>query len=495
MPTWNRRTFLTRAALLGGGLWRPGLAGAQGLPEGALESEALLALPGKRPLLKRSFRPPNYETPLAALGEEATANDAFFVRYHHDHVPDLSLTDFRLSLWGDAAQTQGQLTMRELQRAFPVAQVRAVCQCAGNRRGLAEPHVPGVQWGVGAMGNARWLGVRLRDVLQRVGVKPGAVEVRFAGADTPLRPGTPPFIKSLPLDRAMADGEGAVLLAWQMNGAALPHLHGAPLRLVVPGWVAAYWMKHLTDIQIVSAAEPSFWMKTAYRLPSGLFPAAAPFPSQTRAESAPITSLVVNSLITSLADRQTVPLGKPLTLRGVAWDGGSGIAQVTVASGSGPPVPAELGPDHGRFSFRGFTHTLTPQRPGPLWLRCRARSQLREEQPDEPVKNPSGYHHNAAQRLLLQVVLLLFLLWPALASAQREDVRLRPGPNRELVVASCVVCHSLDYIQMNSRFLDRKGWEAVVRKMINVMGAPATPAQVPALVTYLVKAYGREGPP
>ena len=117
----------------------------------------------------------------------------------------------------------------------------AVCQCSGNRRGLSSPHVAGVEWGYGAMGSATWRGPRLKDVLAKAGVKAGAVEVWLDGADGPVLPTTPDFLKSLPLDKAMSDD---VIIATTMNGEPLPHLNGYPARIVVPGWTATYWMKH-----------------------------------------------------------------------------------------------------------------------------------------------------------------------------------------------------------------------------------------------------------
>src|SRR5688572_506649 len=199
--TWSRRQLLARGALAAGGLLLPrGLLGA-GLPEGARESEVLEALPGKRPLLKRTYRPPNYETPLAALGGEFTDNDAFFVRYHLAAIPEAPPADFHLSIGGEGV-TPLRLDLAGLKEGFEIVEVAALCQCAGNRRGLFEPHVPGVQWGPGAMGNARFRGVRLRDVLRKAGLRKGAMEVLAGGADRPVAGGTPDFVKSIPLDKA-----------------------------------------------------------------------------------------------------------------------------------------------------------------------------------------------------------------------------------------------------------------------------------------------------
>ncbi len=142
----------------------------------------------------------------------------------------------------------------------------AVNQCAGNGRGLQEPRVTGAQWAHGAMGNARWRGVRLRDVLDKAGIGGDAKRVRFAGLDTPMIDGAPQFIKSLPIDVARRDD---VIVAWGMNGDMLPLLNGYPLRLVVPGWFATYWVKMLSEIEILDTDEDdSYFMAKTYRMPA-----------------------------------------------------------------------------------------------------------------------------------------------------------------------------------------------------------------------------------
>jgi DMSO/TMAO reductase YedYZ molybdopterin-dependent catalytic subunit len=172
--------------------------------------------------------------------------------------------------------------------------------------------VPGIQWGYGAMGNARWKGVRLKDVLDKSGVRKDAVEVGFDGADHGIVDKTPDFIKSLPLWRALDEN---TLLAWDMNGAPLPHWNGFPMRLVVPGWTGTYWVKLLTSIEVRSHPFGGFWMSSAYRLPKGKFALVDGFASQATEANTPITELVVNSLITNLVDGTKVAAGEPLRSR------------------------------------------------------------------------------------------------------------------------------------------------------------------------------------
>ena len=362
--------------------------------------EALAALPGKKPLIRRSFRPPNFETPLADLAAPLTDNGAFFVRYHLTVIPRIDPDSWRLQVSGASARRALTLSLAELRSGFEQVEVVAVNQCAGNRRGLFTPRVPGVQWGGGAMGNARWRGVRLREVLQRAGVAADALEVVFGGADAPVLPATPAFVKSLPVERALDE---STLIAFEMNGRPLPHWNGAPARLVVPGWVGTYWVKHLTSIRIEPRAFDGFWMKTAYRVPTGAFPGAR-FTSQETAETTPVTELLVNSLIVSPGSGARLSRGAHAELAGKAWDGGAGIEGVEVSVDGGQRWrDATLQRDLGRFAWREFRFVLDTSRAGRLDVAVRARSRNGAKQPDKLTPNPSGYHDNIVQAVSLEI--------------------------------------------------------------------------------------------
>jgi sulfite dehydrogenase (cytochrome) subunit A len=408
----SRRRLLAGAAGAGalsvlGGIGR-GLAAPVGstaelgfaeLPDGTLEEQHLFALPGKVPLIKKTYRPPNFETPLEYFRTPITANNAFFVRYHLAAIPEVKAAEWSLAVGGDSAERELKLTLAQLRKEFRPAEVTAVCQCSGNRRGLFEPHVPGVEWGVGAMGNALWRGVRLKDVLERAGVKAGALEVAFDGADHAPIEKTPDFVKSLPLEVAMDEN---TLVAFEMNGEPLPHWNGFPARLVVPGWTGTYWVKQLVSAKIISQPEKNFWMSTAYRLPRGLFKTPS-FESQVAAANEPITTMVVNSLITSLRDGQRVPRGKPLEVKGLAWDGGAGIERVEVSTDGAAWQQAALGRYLGRYSFREFRLVLPARESGGMNVMARATSRSGETQVERLVFNPAGYHHNVIQRLYVEV--------------------------------------------------------------------------------------------
>ena len=379
----------------------PRVRALQAPAEAAGAQPLLGALPGKLPLIQRAFRPPNFETPLAELAAPFTPNPVFFVRYHLPVIPWIDPARWRLQLGGASARAPLTLSLKELRGGFEQVSLAAVNQCSGNRRGLFSPRVPGVQWGDGAMGNARWTGVRLRDVLRRAGVAPEALEVVFSGADSAVLPQTPLFVKSLPLERALDE---TTLIAFEMNGQPLPHWNGAPARLVVPGWTGTYWMKHLTEIRIEPRAFDGFWMKSAYRLPTGAFPGAR-FASQETPETTPITEILVNSLIVSPRAGALLPRGKPAAVSGQAWDGGAGIAAVEVSiDGRRSWREAALGRDLGRFAWREFRMPLDTSSAGPLEIAVRARSRSGAQQPDKLTFNPSGYHDNIVQSVRVEVL-------------------------------------------------------------------------------------------
>jgi sulfite dehydrogenase len=382
----------------------PGSTGVLGfaeLPDGTLSEQRLATLPGKVPLIKKTYRPPNFETPLEYLRTPITRNDAFFVRWHLAGIPEIKAQDWVLTVGGDAVEREQKFTLAQLKSDFVSRQVTAVCQCSGNRRGLFEPHVAGVEWGVGAMGNAVWRGVRLKDVLATCGLGSDAVEVVFDGADYPPLDKTPDFVKSLPAEVAL---EPNTLIAFEMNGEPLPHLNGHPARLVVPGWTGTYWVKKLTSIKVSSKPEGNFWMSTAYRLPRGKFKTPS-FTSQLKEANEPITTMVVNSLITSLVRGQKIARGQAITVKGLAWDGGSGIAKVEVSIDSGRTWQgAQLGQDLGKYSFREFALAVPATTSGQTEVMARATSGAGEMQVEQLIANPAGYHHNVIQRIAIEVV-------------------------------------------------------------------------------------------
>ena len=406
----SRRAMVAGGALAVAGSWPLSRLGAateksflpQGLPEGVYDSATLEALPDKKPLIKLTYRPPNYETPLSHFTSEFTPNESFFVRYHLAGIPEeVDAAQWRLKVGGEGVGKPLELSLSELRSSFEAVEVAAVCQCSGNRRGFSDPHVPGVQWGFGAVGNALWRGVRLKDVLGRSNLRPETVEIVVSGADSPVLDGTPNFVKSIPIDKALDDN---TLIAFEMNGAPLPHFNGFPIRLIVPGWTATYWMKHLDSIEASTKPFAGFWMKGAYRIPRGKFPIVQHFLSQMTTANEPITEMVINSMITAPRNGHGMQVAETAEIRGLAWDGGYGIRRVDISVDGGETWrEAALGKDIGRFGFRSFRFPFTPARAGKYQVLAKASNGVGQTQAEKLIFNPAGYHNNVIRPLTVDV--------------------------------------------------------------------------------------------
>ena len=396
-----------RRLLIGGGAGALAVAGLGAFGRAAFAAGAsmelpftngrrnLVAYPEKRPLIVLTSRPPQLETPFEVFDEgPLTPNDAFFVRYHHSGIPTSIDGDRHvIKVAGDAVGKPFDLTMTELRTQFKPIECVAVNQCSGNGRALFSPRVTGGQLYNGAMGNARWLGVPLKDVLARAELKPTARQVTFNGLDNPLLGGAD-FVKALDVDHAL---DGEVMLAFKMNGADLPMLNGYPVKLVVPGYYGTYWVKHLSAIEVIDQPFDGFWMTTAYRIPDN--DCACVEPGTKPAATRPIGRFNVRSFITSLQDGARVRAGQPLTVRGIAFDGGQGIREVGYTTDGGASWRgANLGEDLGRYSFRAFSFPFTPER-GNYDLRVRAWNRSGQSQPLEALWQPAGYMRNVVERV------------------------------------------------------------------------------------------------
>ena len=355
---------------------------------------SLVAFPEKRPLIVLTTRPPQLETPFEIFNDGLlTPNDAFFVRYHNAAIPTSVDGDGHvIKIGGGAAGKPYQLTVAELRAQFSSIEYVAVNQCSGNSRAFFSPRVTGGQLGNGAMGNARWVGIPLRDVLARAEPKNSARQVTFNGLDEGVLGGGD-FVKSLDINHAM---DGEVMIGFQMNGEALPMLNGFPVRLIVPGYYGTYWVKHLSSIEIIDSVFEGFWMKPAYRVPDN--ECACIEPGTTPAATRPIGRFTVRSFITSVHDGARLHAGQPTTVRGIAFDGGQGIRDVAFSTDGGNTWrDTTLGSDElGRYSFREFTFSFTPQA-GSYDLRTRAWSRSGASQPMRASWQPAGYMRNVVE--------------------------------------------------------------------------------------------------
>ena len=429
---------------------------------------ALTAAP-KRGMIVRSSRAEDSEMPLEGFLESyITPIDRFFVRSHH-YVPSVDPAAWRLQVNGKVT-TALNLTMEELKK-LPRVELVSVLECAGNGRALYEPSMAGLQWTYGSIGNGRWAGVRLADVLKKAGVQPGAVEVLFDGADVPVGK-QPDFQRGIPFNKAM---DPNTILAYEMNGETLPKEHGFPLRVIVPGWAGDCWVKWITRIEVRDTDSEGFYMKTAYRHPGkGVPPGTAVDPAQMK----PVTTLQIKSIIASHIDGQDIGLA-PQKLRGAAWSNESPVAVVEVSIDGGRQWrPARLGKDVARFGWRQWEQDWTPPQAAFYSVMVRARNAAGENQPFAPEWNPSGYGHN-----VVHVVRLNATATPKALSVRAAETAVEaPAAFKQ----TCLGCHGVEAIEQQR--LNRTQWEREIEKMQR-WGANVTPENKESLVDYLANRY------
>jgi len=405
----------------------------------------------------RSVRPEDLEMPLSGFADFITPIEMFFVRTHVA-VPRVEIAEWRLKVEGHVS-TPLTLSMDDLQK-MPPAELVGVLECSGNGRSFYEPPVAGLQWANGAVGNGRWRGVRLADVLERAGVKAGAVEVLFDGADVPL--GTmADFQRSIPMRKAL---HRDTLLAYSMNGEALPVKHGFPLRAVVPGWAGSSWIKWVTTVRVLNEPFGGFWMKNAYLHPGKPVAPGTVVPPEAMS---PVTSLRVKSVI---AGAQVV--GTRSVVRGAAWSGEAApVAAVDVSVDQGRSwKPARLGGDATRYGWRLWEFSWTPSGDRHTTVLARARDAGGDVQPLVPEWNPSGYLWNA-------------VVAPPAAPDAAAAVVPPPAGFRE----TCVTCHQDDVIRQQR--LTRAQWDREINKMVG-WGARVRPEDRETFLDYLLKLAG-----
>ena len=431
----GRREWLARALS-----WVAGASAA-----GAVEKSNMRVL---------SARPEALEMPLDGFRDWITPVERFFVRSHH-YTPRVDLSEWRLTVSGHVT-TPLTLTMEDL-RAMPAVELVAVLECAGNGRGFYEPSMPGLQWTLGAVGNGRWRGVRLRDVLKRAGLRSEARHILFDGADVPVGK-QPEFQRTVPVSKAWDEN---TLLAYDMNGAPLDASHGFPLRVVVPGWAGDSWVKWVTRIEVLDREFDGFFMKTAYRHPGrGVEPGSAVKPEQMH----PVEELQIKSVIAELGP----------TVRGVAYSGETPVARVEVSADHGRSWrPARLTSPKTRYGWVTWEYAWQPPA-GYYTLMARAFDAKGRTQPFVPEWNPSGYQWNVVHRVAGNESMK-----PALASPELAEP---PGFR-----ATCLVCHGESPISQQR--LSRAQWDAEVAKMER-WGAVVKPDQRSALVDYLAARFG-----
>lgn len=335
--------------------------------------------------------PLNCETPIAGLaGGTVMPTRSFYIR-NHFAIPDLDGERYRLSVSG-LIERPLDLSLEDL-HSMPSESRVVTLECAGNGRMLFNPAVPGEPWGVGAVSTAEWTGVPLVEVLDRAGVQTGAMEIVFRGADggrVADRDGPVRFERSLPIDEVRNTG---ALLAYAMNGRALPAPHGYPLRLIVPGWYAVASVKWLTEIIVTDRPFDGYFQTAKYWyewVRGGL------------EEREPVTLLNVRALIVRPAPGMTLARGET-AIRGAAWSGAERISKVEVSLNDGPWQEARMIGEGRPGAWQWWELLSRLEDPGPLIVRARAVDAGGRAQPDQAEWNRLGYGNNSVHSVAAYV--------------------------------------------------------------------------------------------
>lgn len=362
-------------------------------------ADILVTAEGKKEMILLTDRPANLETPLHYFLEDYTPNDVFFVRWHLPVLPDKVDEDtFRLRVSGEVENTLA-LSLADLKTLFPKDSIVALACCAGNARSFCDPKVPGGQWKNGAMGNAKWTGVKLKAVLEKAGLKKDAYEISFNGMDLPSFPGVADFVKSLKADHAM---DGEVMIAYAMNDQPLPKLNGYPLKLVVPGWYATYWVGMLNEIKVIPDTFQGYWMKKAYLKPKGIANAAEK-PDSLAKTLEPVNKMDIRSIFVSPEPDSVLQVGRSYEIQGLAFDSGNGITAVDISMDDGKTWHAtKLDQELGKYAWRRWRYAYTPAQHGEVHFKVKATNRIGEIQPDDHW-NRSGYMRNSIESLTLTV--------------------------------------------------------------------------------------------
>jgi DMSO/TMAO reductase YedYZ molybdopterin-dependent catalytic subunit len=356
----------------------------------AQEGDAVFTVPGKRPMILHNEFPEDLESLPEYLATWITPIDSFFVRQHLPR-PKIDRAAFRLEV-GGMVNNKSSLSIEDLKK-LPQSNVPATLECAGNGRGNFRPRMPGLQWTKGAIGNAEWRGPRLKDVLARAGASSNAAFADFNGADVGVGK-TPDFIRSIPMRKLTHE---ATILALEMNGQPLPEIHGGPVRLIVPGWDGASWVKWLNSIELTEQMHGGFYMNPAYRYPRR--PVAPGQPAKPE-EMDVLEGMAVKSFFAKPAAGIAVKLGSSVLLTGAAWAGEERVTRVEVSTDGGMQWrDATLSRQNFPFAWRIWTFEWKPPQPGYQTLCCRATDSGNRTQPIDAVWNPPGYLNNSIERL------------------------------------------------------------------------------------------------
>ncbi len=400
----QRRDFFKKAALIAGSAAVGSTAADADTTTHPVDNRkvANIAFPQKRPLITYSDRPPLLETPREVFATPITPNDLFFVRWHMPMIPTyINPHYFSIKIDGEVKKPV-KISFDSLKRDFEPVEITSVLQCGGNSRSAFHPTPGGIQWGPGAMGCAKWKGVRLKDVLAKAGLKKNAGWIKFHGLEKPVYTKTDGFVRALELSKL----HDKIIIAYEMNGEALPYLNGFPVRLILPGFYSDSWVKMLSNITVTGTKPKLHFMDHAYRVPDN--DCECETPDNLAPKTKPIEEMNVNSLIGYPTGGTKVKQGADLIVRGVAFDGGHGITKVEISTDGGSSWQEATLDDgsQGPYAYRSFRYTLKPAQTGALTLMARATNTKGETQPfAQDVKwNRGGYKYNGIDEVTVEVV-------------------------------------------------------------------------------------------
>jgi DMSO/TMAO reductase YedYZ molybdopterin-dependent catalytic subunit len=407
----TRRGFLTKGSLVamstavGASIPFAHLMPGGLIPAALAQSDTPFEIPGKDGLVVLNDRPVNAETPAHLLDDHVTPASRLFVR--NNGIPPV--TDgidpdaWELAFGGESVEQEITLTIGELKEKFAHHTYQLQLECGGNGRSEFVPPASGNQWSTGAVGCPEWTGVRLRDVLDHVGIRDNAVYLAYYGADTHLSgdPGKVPISRGVPIDKALEDES---LIAWAMNGEDIPLLNGYPLRLVIAGWPGSVAGKWLNKIVVRDRVHDGPKMTgTSYRVPCNPVAPGTVVPDD---EMCIIESMPVKSLITFPKSGIEQNVASALALRGHAWAGDLEVETVEVSIDFGATwQPAQLEKPVNRFAWQHWNAAVEFPETGYYEVWARATDSAGRSQPMVlPGWNPKGYLNNACHRIAVQAV-------------------------------------------------------------------------------------------
>lgn len=405
----SRRGFLKKSGLLAmGTALGASIPFADKMPGGLIPaalaySDQPFRIPGKVPgLIVLNDRPLNAETPPYLLDDSITPADKMFIRNNGIPPKNTNSASWVLTIDGESVQSTKQFTIDELKKKFKHHTYQLLVECGGNGRSEFNPPAKGNQWTLGAVGCPEWTGVRLRDVLESVGLKKDAVYIGFYGADTHVsgNPGKIPISRGVPMSKALED---ETLIVWAMNGKDIPLMNGYPLRLVCGGWPGSTSGKWLQRIAVRNKVHDGPKMTgTSYRVPCR---PVAPGAKVADKDMCIIESMPVKSLITYPRNGVMIKKGQPLSVRGHAWAGDLDVSSMDVSIDFGATwQKCSLKKPRNRLAWQDWTADVNFPDTGYYEVWARATDSDGKMQPMViPGWNPKGYLNNACQRIAVKV--------------------------------------------------------------------------------------------